>query len=205
MKNHILLLTVVLIAISCKNQERPALEPAIPIAKIPEDADYWTLEHLAESLKDGSYLDIYQELDMNETSMQFEEGSVRRKVMFMGEGTSNELFISFENEAPFEIFVLKRGPWRTRDGLKVGSSIEQLNEINGVPVQFAGFEWDHSGYVILGGGFIDADRYSISLSPSYVDIPEDAVNEFIGDQIYDSKDPDVEKLQLYVDRIVYKF
>ena len=142
---------------------------------------------------------------MNMAFMVFEEGTVRRKVLFLGEGTPDEIFISFEGDDPYEIYLQDRNRWRTQDGIKIGTSIEALNRINGKPVSFAGFEWDNSGYVILGDGSINKDHYAFALSPNYDVVPQDAVTEFLGSDVYDSSSPNVEKLQLYVDRIVYRF
>ena len=181
------------------------METDIPAAENAQEAAYWTLENLATEISNGSYRNTYHDLDMNEASMSFEEGTITRKVLFLGEGTPDELLISFEDGVAYKIYVSNRGRWRLENGIQIGTSLEKLNEINGTNVKFAGFEWDNSGYVLFENGAIDKDRYSISLSPNYDDIPQDAVTEFLGSTIYDSASPNVENLQLYVDRMIYKF
>ncbi len=171
----------------------------------PEEISYWTLENLADALRENRLSSAYPDLSIEEDVMLFGEGTIERPVKIFNGGTNDEVLVSYEKGKPFEMLYGNRGRWRTKHPIYIGLPISQLNDLNGTAVQFAGFGWDYSGLVRFNGGSIDADSYSIFVSPNYNDISEDDAYEFMGSTFFDSKASNVEKLHLYVSSITYKF
>jgi len=87
--------------------------------------------------------------------------NVLRKEIGLGEGetaagtvvfpdTGNELIIEwaadkvYQKPATIRIENAKSN-WTTDQGIRLGTSLEQLQSINGKDFKFAGFEWDYAG------------------------------------------------------------
>jgi hypothetical protein len=170
-----------------------------------EEVAYWTVENLATALRDDHLNTAYPDLNVKEDVMLFGEGTIERRVKILGNGTDNEILISYQNGKPFEMLYGNRGLWRTKHPIYIGLPIKNLNEINGKPVKFAGFGWEYSGLVNFNDGVIDSDRYTVFLAPNYTDINKETAFGFIGSDFFNSDIADVEKLHLYVSSITYKF
>jgi hypothetical protein len=179
-----------------------AEEVAIPEKTTREN--YWSIENLAREIENSTYLSTYSAMDFNRTRLDFEEGTVRRKVILIGEGTDNEAFVSFEDEKPYEIYVYNDGPWHNKHDIKVGTSLEELVAVNGQAVQFHGFEWDYAGMLQIEDGQLASDQFTYYIATS--ETAADSIKEkFIGDRLFNSTEENVEKLDAVVSRLVYKF
>ena len=86
-------------------------------------------------------------------------------------------------------------PYHTADGLKLGSTLREVLQVNGKPITFTGFGWDYGGTITalnhgkLEGGNI---RFNIDL------VNENGDHGLYGDQEFSSGDP---KVQKYLDQI----
>lgn len=55
-------------------------------------------------------------------------------------------------------------PYHTADGIKIGTSLQDLVQINGKPVSFLGFGWDHGGSIIsLNHGKLETSAVRFNL------------------------------------------
>ncbi|WP_194851700.1 hypothetical protein [Nonlabens antarcticus] len=215
MKNFIFLILLVLVA-SCSDvsQDTPInasqgdvgpLDPSLFANETEEEASYWSIENLVESLENDTMDQDYPELSMKDDTMISGEGTVRRVVKIIAGDTPNELVVSYDGNKPFQLMYGSRGKWRTKHSIYIGSPVEALNKVNGKPIKFGGFGWEYSGLVRFEGGAIDASSYDMFIAPDKKNVSEDAAFEFLGSDFYRSDAPDVEKLHLYVSSITYKF
>ncbi len=66
-------------------------------------------------------------------------------------GKPDELQVAIDPDKKSKIsFVLVRannGKWHTAEGIHVGTTLDELNKINGEPFTFGGFGWDYGGYI----------------------------------------------------------
>ncbi len=66
-------------------------------------------------------------------------------------GTDNELTFFWKDEARtqcFEILISNESDrWKTAEGIKVGTTLSELNRANGNPFEYAGFDWTYGGTV----------------------------------------------------------
>ncbi len=97
-------------------------------------------------------------------SALFGAGNVRRADIELGEGfqvpgtlvypedSTKRLEIVWrddDRQGPAEIRLTgEESRWRTSDGLSLGSSLQEIERVNGGPFRLAGFGWDYSGTIL---------------------------------------------------------
>ncbi len=144
--------------------------------------------------------------------------NVKREEIGIGEGSSvpgtivfpdneKQLVIYWEKEAPFEkiakIRIDRRGaPWRTSSGIKIGTTIEELQKINGKEFFFYGFEWDYSGLVNDWSNGNISELLNVSL---IADNPEAVLPDLIGEKLYSSEHPKAAEGDLTVGSMMFLF
>ena len=66
-------------------------------------------------------------------------------------GTSDELEIAWQDRAQSQVAAVRirraGGRWATAGGVRVGTSLADLERLNGGPFTFGGFGWDYGGRV----------------------------------------------------------
>lgn len=99
--------------------------------------------------------------------------------------------------------VVTGSKWRTRSGYGPGVSLTKMLALNGAAISFAGFEWEHAGFVTnwQGGNFSETDTlredvlvYFAANSPY---LPDD-YEKLVGDVEYSSDMPEAEKVNIKV-------
>lgn len=65
-------------------------------------------------------------------------------------GTKNEVLIEWKQSgAPERITIsMPETDWRTKDGITVGTSLDEVEKVNGCPFKLTGFEWDYPGRTV---------------------------------------------------------
>ncbi|WP_130020251.1 hypothetical protein [Emticicia agri] len=137
-------------------------------------------------------------------------------------GTPNEAHITwkdtlnFKDPAYVEIGFVEPGKenevqWYVTNGVKVGTKLTELEQINGKPFNFSGFGWDYGGSVVdwNGGKLMNADStsyLSIILAYDYENQALSSVAEKVmGDQSFESKNPHAQKLNPFVAHFIISF
>lgn len=101
-----------------------------------------------------------------------------RFTVFMGEGacapgtrvfpgTDDEIVVTWTDTTYTSIQELSisrpNSPWRTPQGVGIGTTLKELEAIARAPIQFSGFGWDYGGLL----GWTEADmRVSLRLAPT---------------------------------------
>ncbi|MEP6700397.1 MAG: hypothetical protein ABJA85_03750, partial [Bacteroidota bacterium] len=81
------------------------------------------------------------------------------------------------------------GPYHTANGLKIGSSLEDLLKINGKQIIFSGFDWDYGGSIQdYGMGTLQNSPLGFRLS-----MDEGGGTELSGDSEFNTEMPEVKK------------
>ncbi len=153
-----------------------------------------------------------------EVEMAYGEENVRFTSLDMGEGeeelgvivfpdTKNALEIVWELEASigkpaFVRLSKENGAWATEQGVQVGTSLEKLEEINGQPFTFYGFEWDYGGLVTDWNGGNLSPYLIVALIPQNIEALRE---EMLGDVELSSDDPQVRELRAKVGSLVVTF
>ncbi|WP_373057674.1 hypothetical protein [Zunongwangia sp. H14] len=159
---------------------------------------------VAENLLNNSKAEIkekYAGANMEEGSGMFEEGTVERSYTILYPETSDEVLITWaaDDSGIYEIRFSEEGKWKTASGIKVGTTYEELNRLNGKPVSFYGFGWDYSGAVVWNGGKLENSNLNIFLGPQ-----NEPAEKFYGDQIVKASPGEIKNLDLKVQAVILK-
>ncbi|MEQ8702970.1 MAG: hypothetical protein RIC19_03575 [Phaeodactylibacter sp.] len=74
-------------------------------------------------------------------------------------GTDRPSFVSIYGEN-------RQTDWKTDDGISIGTSMEEVQRLNGKPFDIYGFGWDYGGYVNnWNGGQLEGKGFSIRFEP----------------------------------------
>lgn len=190
MKN-VLVLLLILLAAGCKSKKTGSAS-----------AEKFQLENLAEIIAENDLKAIYPEAQISEGTDLFEEGTVERPYSILYPGTADELLITWKDEARTQLHQLrfdKNGRWKAFNGIKVGTTYDQLVRLNGNPIKFYGFGWDYSGAVDWNGGKLSDSNIRVFLAPTNT-----PPGKFIGDQIVDATPEEIEALNLKVQAVLYQ-
>ncbi|MBA4851131.1 hypothetical protein [Emticicia sp. BO119] len=137
-------------------------------------------------------------------------------------GTPNEAHIvwkdtlNFKNPEYVEVGFAEPGKesqvqWFVTNGVKVGTKLTELEQINGKPFNFSGFGWDYGGSVVdwNGGKLMNADSTSYLAIILAYDYENQALNpvadKLLGDNSFTSKDPNAQRLNPFVSHFIISF
>ena len=102
----------------------------------------------------------------------------------------------------------KDSKWATPDGLKVGSTLEELVAANGGHFKFTGFDWDYGGTVTnWNGGKFDGADFLVVLGYNYEGTPmtEEDTQALLGDQDIMSDLPAAQRYEIAVVEIMQRY
>ena len=102
----------------------------------------------------------------------------------------------------------KDSKWATTGGVKVGTTIQELQAANGQAFKFTGFDWDYGGTVTnWNGGTFDGKDFLVVLGYNYdgPQMSEEDVSVLVGDQDVMSDHPAAEKYEIAVVEIMQRY
>lgn len=117
--------------------------------------------------------------------------------------TANELLIEWKESepTPARITISKSGTqWKTSDGITLGTSLEELEKINGRSFKLTGFRWDYPGRTISWEGGKLPEQLQLDLEAAK-EVPEGELQQVTGDTEFDSSHPVFRQMQLKVNTI----
>lgn len=159
-----------------------------------------------ESLQHMNAQDLsnrYPEANIKEGKGLFEEGTEERPYSILYPNTPDELHITWKDNKRTEILDLRfsqKGKWKSKSGISIGATYEELNKINGKPISFYGFGWDYSGAVLWNDGRLENSGLRVFLSPE-----TQPQNKFIGDQIIEPSPEEIKKMNLKVSSVIINY
>ncbi len=134
--------------------------------------------------------------------MAYGKENVIRRTIGVGEGetiegtvvfpdTNNEVSIEWAADAPFKrptkVRIAKGNTsWKTDQNISIGTTLAQLQRINGKDFNFAGFEWDYAGFTQDWQGGKINPKLSVFLEAGK---PEAAFPDLLGDVLFSSSHP----------------
>ncbi|MDT0675182.1 hypothetical protein [Autumnicola musiva] len=157
---------------------------------------------VAENLMNYSKSEIsreYPDANIKEGDEVYDEGTKRRSYTILYPETTNELVITWKNGKSeiHDIRFADAGNWKTSSGIKVGTTYDELNRLNGKPVSFYGFGWDYSGAVVWNGGKLEDSNLHVFLGPE-----DEPADKFYGDEIIKASPREIENMNLKVQAVV---
>lgn len=185
----VLVLGLILLATGCKSGKITADSP-----------EKFQIENLAGVIADQNLEKVYPEAQIAVGVDVFEEGTLERPYSILYPETVDQLLIVWEDETrsrPYQLYFENEGKWSTKNGIRVGTTYEDLVKINEGPIKFYGFGWDYSGAVDWNDGKLADSDIRVFLAP--VNAPPKG---FYGDQIIEADPEDILNLDLKVRAIM---
>lgn len=119
------------------------------------------------------------------------------------EGTNKELEILFNQEGDEREIVSIRivgKAWKTKEGLRIGSTLEEVEKINGKPFEIWGFSWDFGGFATFEKGGTLKDTLSIRFG-----VKGDTHESIVGDQLVPTTNKKLRAAKPFVEQISVAF
>lgn len=188
---NLLVLVLILPFVACKSKKVSADSP-----------DKFVVERLAEVASGETLKSLFPEAEFSEGTSMFEEATVERAFTILFPDTPNEALLTWKDPARTELHnvrIEKDGDWKSETGIEIGTTLNELEELNGKAVKFYGFGWDYSGAVDWNGGKLADTNIRVFLAPA--DTPP---NKFYGDHIIEATEEEIENLDLKVRTILYQ-
>jgi hypothetical protein len=105
----------------------------------------------------------------------------------------------------------KASRWKTAHEISLGTSLKQLEQINGRPFVLSGFGWDYSGTVeswsngVLAKELEGNGRVLLRLDSDQPNVTKSELEHVEGDRSFPSSDPVMQKINPRVYEIVWAF
>ena len=170
-------------------------------------------------------VEMFGEANVQPGEIQQQEGPPRIGTVVYPDEPARRLEIIWQEledrRTPWRIFI--RGDssaWTTQGGVTLGTTLKELEQVNGGVFGLAGFMWDYSGTVMsweggsLASAFTRGDpsgnwdanqRIILSLQPTIPTRPDDAFLAVIGDRRFLSSHSSMHLLNPRVQEIVVSF
>jgi hypothetical protein len=99
----------------------------------------------------GDLAKIYGAGNVSYEKVHLAEGEYRPGA-YIYRRTANELQVGFAADGKKIEFIRIQGRgWTSKEGIRIGTTLAELERINGGPFKFLGFGWDNGGAVVAGG------------------------------------------------------
>jgi len=151
-------------------------------------------------------IEIYGKENVIREEVGIGEGEVTAATIVFPD-TPNELIVEWVYEYEYKKLSrirIERGnaEWVTEEGIKIGTTLEELMKINGKDFYFPGFGGDYEGITNEWNEGNVNRQLTVFLNSKK---PEGAPEELLGDGLFSSSNPKAKEAQLEVDAFIIYF
>jgi hypothetical protein len=177
-------------ATTTRSESRPKALPASEWQIVPRrSAGFITLES-----NEGDLRQHYGSAVVSSERIELGEGETAPGTILFPADSLRRLEILWQDtlkrERPSRLVLRgQRSQWRVNDGISLGTSLQELERLNGRPYTLAGFGWDYSGVVFdWSGGTLDSALAGIKLylDPGPAAYESAPYSQVLGDREYSS-------------------
>jgi hypothetical protein len=93
--------------------------------------------------------------------------------------------------------------WKTKEGVHIGTTLAELERVNGGPFQFSGFGWDYGG-AVFSSPRGKLHGLGVTIAPSKNEDSKQA-QQVMGDRQISSRHPALKNMGVTVSQIVIGF
>lgn len=200
---HLLILLSIVVAASCGNQtSNTSSTSSTPVKQTPTD----TLDNLFKIASEAELIDIFGKENVIYDTVYGAEGE-ESMASILYPNSADQVEIAWSNDNKREGVgsvthyafydsdndrLITTSRWKTISGVKLGTTLTQLNETNGKPFIFSGFGWDYGGFIMdFQDGKLDKLPISIhiNISDFLNESDNDDYNALMGDNEFKSDNP----------------
>jgi len=149
---------------------------------------------------------MFGEENVKKSDIGLGEGETAKGTIVF-QGAKDELIIQYQEGEDYKkiknVKIRNEGTnWKTSEGITVGTTLEQLLEMNGKEFSFAGFEWDYAGKVTSWEKGKINERLEVFLTPTN----EEAIfPDLLGDDVFSTNHAKAKAAGLKVASFVINF
>ncbi|QED38693.1 hypothetical protein FK178_13645 [Antarcticibacterium arcticum] len=199
MKKLIVLICILIFA-SCKSSKSSGTSEDVVSSGNSVKSDRFLIENLSE-MNSEAINAAYSDANITEDVGIFDEGTEERAYTILYPNSPDEIHITWEDADKNKIYDIRfseSGKWRSSTGIKVGTTYNELNELNEKEVSFYGFGWDYSGAVNWNDGKFEDSNLFVFLEAK--NIP----GKFYGDHVIKASPEEIALMDLKVKTIMFK-
>jgi len=154
-------------------------------------------------------IEFFGEENVKREEIVVGEGEGYEIATFIFKGTKNEILVKWQDDKvlnkPSSISIYKEGTqWKTPEGITVGTTLSEINKINGMDFDISGLGWQFGGFVNSWNKGTLSKYKDRSLTIRFNGSP--LSSKFYGSgKYFSSKDPGAINAGLIVDLIRIKF
>jgi len=109
-----------------------------------------------------------------------------------------------------QVWVKDQSTWAAANGIRIGTPLAEVQQLNGKPFKLTGFDWDYGGHVTdwLGGTLAQPQAGGCILAVGFVhpeDAPDDNLTKVSGDSEFLSDNPDMRAVEPYVGMVLISY
>ena len=187
----IIVVLIVLGMVSCSSTKTATT--TTPDKFVIENLTKFNSEKIKETYPDAN---VYEAIGI------YEEGTEELPYSVLFPETPNELHITWADAERTQMYDIRfsiGGDWKSSTGIRIGTTYDELNELNGKLISFYGFGWDYSGAVVWNKGKFEDSKLRVFLSPE-----KEPHSKFYGDHIIKASEEEIEAMNLQIGTIIYK-
>lgn len=184
-------LLAILLIVSCNSTKN--VGSAVSNERFIEDL----LEMNAEEIKNS-----FPNEKMTEDVGIFLESTEEQAFTVLSPNTPDELHITWKDKNRTEIEEIRmhsNGKWKSKTAVKIGTTYDELTQINQQPISFYGFGWDYGGAVQWNEGKLEKSKVYVFLAPK-----KEPKNKFYGDQLVKATAEEIKEMDLKVKSILFR-
>jgi len=179
----------------------------------------------------GEHAVVEPDTTLDEITARFGAADVKPGTIELGEGETAEGTIVFANDPARRLEIIWRAPgrcasqvrvtaenesvttgqWAVAPGIRLGTTLREVERLNGLPFTLTGFAYDYGGTIVdwRGGRLKDLQnaerRVFIRLEPASRQYSSPDYRQVIGDRDFSSGHPAMQRLNPRVYQIVVQF
>ncbi len=161
-----------------------------------------SIEDIGKLANQNDLSSHFCETEIEKEVLYINEGMDRANVIWLNRGENDEVRIDFRPGNSTKVFkITVRGrdnKFASQTGVRTGMTIDQINSVNGKPVDFFGFNWDFGGAAKFNEGALEDKNIFV-----YFRTDKKVGKRFVGDVLHSFEEAKEAKLNLYVYKIVY--
>jgi hypothetical protein len=90
--------------------------------------------------------------------------------------------------------------WKTKEGITIGTTLDEIEKLNGRPFKLTGFEWDYPGRSVSWEGGKISKTIQIDFKIT-IELPLEKYRKVLGDGPFSSSNAFMKEMKLVVDKI----